>query len=129
MRIVHEFHGKDPCVGGGGNLYANDIRKKPEWPGFSVDLVICDTTQPKENREFWEGDTIHLEGNGETIREALKQALNVIDFAEKHAREMFAKRLAQTEQCNKCYCWVENDGNGNLIPHHACLTEGQPLCE
>lgn len=128
MRIVFDFHGKDPFVGGGGELYANSIVKPPEWPGFRVELVICDTDQAQDGKPFSEGDAIHLEGNGDTLREALTQALSVVDHAEQYAREQFARRVARTEQCAQCGCWIERLDSGMLLPHYAALTEGSPPC-
>jgi hypothetical protein len=127
MRIVFDFHGKDPCVGGGGSLYSNKITEAPTWPGFSVELTICDTDQPRDGKPFWEGDAIHWEGNGETILAALKQAISVVELAEEHARKQFAKRVERTEQC-VCGCWVERMDNGKLMPHHDVFVEGSPLC-
>lgn len=123
MRIVFDFHGKDPTAGGSGSLYGNSIVKPPEWPGFSVDLVICDAEQPRNGDPFWEGDTIHLEGNGETIREALKQALRIVDTVEKIAREQFVRRVARTHQCVTCKCWLELTRENKFPPH------GSPLCK
>jgi hypothetical protein len=130
MRIVYEFHGKDPCVSGGGSLYALRIDRPPEWPGFRVELVLCDTEQPKDGKPFFEGDAIHWEGDGDTIRNALKQALSIVDFAEQHALEQFAKQMDRTERCPQCGCWVERLSNNQLMSHHAVLsnTEDAPLC-
>jgi len=127
MRIVFDFHGKHPCVGGGGNVYANAITKQPEWPGFQVDLIIQDVEQAHDGKPFWEGDAIHLEGNGETIKEALKLALDVITTVEELSQKQFARRVERTAQC-VCGCWIEKRDDGKFPTHHAVLTEGQPLC-
>jgi hypothetical protein len=128
MRIVYDFHGKHPCVGGSGHLYGNSIIKSPEWPGFSVSLTICDTDQPRDGGEFREGDCIHWEGDGETIKEALRQAMSIVETVEQFERDRFDKRVANTVQCPQCGCWIERRPDGKLSSHHAVLTEGRPLC-
>lgn len=127
MRIVFDFHGHDPCVSGSGQVYTNNITQPPTWPGFSVDLVIIDTDQPSGGRPFREGDAVYLEGDGDVIRDALTQALRVIDTVEQFARQQFERRAVRTEQCPQCGCWIERVDD-HLLPHHAVLTEGSPPC-
>ncbi len=124
MRIVFDFHGKDPQVGGSGDLYSNSIIKPPEWPGFSVSLVISDCTQPKDGKPFEDGDCIHWDGNGESIKKALKDALSVVNSIETFAREGFARRLQRTVLCSTCGCYLELKENGKLPSHHAVLSGG-----
>lgn len=124
MRIVHEFLTKAQ-VCGGGKPYISPCAEPRAWQGFSVDLLIT-------VRNFGDEDALHIEGDGYIIRDMLRTALDIVESAEKYARESVAAEAARQVQCRSCQTWVDPfsmahaDGKGSrcAVKHFAMIEGG-----
>jgi hypothetical protein len=128
VRTVFEFYGKNPSVSGFGDVYAHSIKKRPTWPGVRISLLIVDADQPRAGQPYREGDAIEVEGDGEAIRKALRDALSMVDFIERHARKQFEEETARSARCPQCGCWIQRMESGAFPPHYAVLKDGSPPC-
>jgi len=138
MKHVFQFYGKEPQVSGTGRPYTQAINEPPRWRGFQADILMVDSSQATEDgkRPFFEGDSIYIEGDGDSIRKALEDALSAIKGIEQLAREDYERQAARTTQCEVCHGWVEWRNDGRL-QHHRNITipataddnMNHPICE
>lgn len=85
MKHVLEFYGTHPQATGGGRRY---IGADPgEWTGFRAEILVTDT-----NGDGDSGDSLYLEGDGDSLRRALTAALRILDIVEKIERDRLAAR-------------------------------------
>lgn len=115
MRIVHEIHSKKPQVGCSGDPYSPRIDKPPpDFPGFQVELVLVDGSQPG-------ADAIFLEGDGEAVKIMLRTALEILEDTEEECRRRWNARKSRIRQCPTCSGWIAVRGDGAFLPH-PCAT-------
>lgn len=115
MRIIHELYGR-PQTTASGHAYHGSIKSPPKWTGAHVDVLICDAPKNPVAPNF-EGDSIYIEGNIESVKQGLRDALVAIEGLEQVLREEFEANAAKHTQCSKCSCWripgnVHGDGAG-----------------
>ena len=89
MKHVFEFYGKKPQATGGGSRYVG--ANQHEWTGFRANVLVCDTNGTGD-----QGDSLYLEGDGDSLRAALLAALSIVDFVEKIERDRLAERIAKS---------------------------------
>lgn len=117
MRFVFEFRGT-PQVAGFGKRRTGLAAKPPEWHGVFVDELLISDMDDETNEE---GDVVFLSGKLESLRHALKSALEVLDAIEEVEKEDFARDKANSLQCTKCLMYYNRrfaheghgDGKGN----------------
>lgn len=76
MRIVYDIEAAPQVGGGAGAPYAVPAGKSGPSRGFRANLVIC-WTDPLTGQE----EAIHIEGDAKHVREAMRQALNVVEIS------------------------------------------------
>lgn len=125
MKIVHEFHGKQPQATCGGHPYGSPVDGPPKWNGMRVECLVVDSSQPefdengKETKPFYSGDALYIEGNYESVKMALEELLQMMKYQEEWHKEQFEKNAAEYRQCPKCKTWAHpkhdwhGDGKGN----------------
>jgi len=125
MKIVHEFHGKQPQATCGAHPYHGTTEKPPEWCGMRVECLVVDSTQPefdengKEVKPFWSGDCLYIEGDSKSVRMALQDVIDQIDSLEELYKAEFEKEKVKYRECPNCHRWAHpkydyhGDGKGN----------------
>jgi len=125
MRIVHEFHGKQPQATCSAHPYGSTIDAPPKWKGMRVECLVVDSSQPehdengKETKPFFSGDCLYIDGDADSVRSALRDLIDQIDSLEELYKEEFEKNAAQFRQCPVCKTWAHpkydwhGDGKGN----------------
>jgi hypothetical protein len=97
MRIVHEI--TTPMqVACGSKPYSNAVGTIG-YNGIQVELTICTDCAanhpdlpPQMFGEEWDQEIIEIEGNGEYILAALKQAVSLIELLQQTARERMGEK-------------------------------------
>jgi hypothetical protein len=103
MKIIHEFYGRAQTTGT-GNPYAFKITgPPPAFNGFQVELMAADCYG--KGKSFKEGDALYLEGDGRSIKQMLKDLLNVVEIIEESCRERHDKTASETKRCSNCGFW------------------------
>lgn len=108
MKIIFEFHGKDPQCTAQGFAYESPVREKPRWRGMRIEGLINDSSQAVEDEDgnvikpFYDGDAFYIEGDLESIRKAFSEFLEMLDIVEEEERNRFEKKIARSIQCAKC---------------------------
>ena len=80
MRIVHDIESEPQVSGGPVHVYVQPKGEKPPSKDFKVSLLITNTI-------FGEEEVIYIEGSAKNVRQALLDAVEVVEISGQHLVE------------------------------------------
>ena len=117
MRRIIEFHGK-PQATGGVTPYGVFQGEAPAWRGARAEVLVVDCLNNWESEKRREGDSFEIEGDLQSVRAALTQALAILDASESSERARIEQQVARAMVCPRCGRWADpvserhGDGQG-----------------